>query len=142
MIYHDKKTFGFTMIEVLLAVVVVAIMAGLAIPGYRNTMEDTRANEARVNLQIMRTGQMVRAMNDPNRSFWDPPANPPTMAEANAALNVDMASQFYNMTSMTVNNGATPKTFTILLTRNGVQGGNGTRAYRIDQDGNIVQTSD
>ena len=130
-----KKKYGFTLIEVLAVVVIVGVLAGLAIPSYFNTVEEARANEARVNLQIIRAGQKVFALNDANKNYWNPGTNP-AVATINSTLNVDITTQFYDVTSITADNAATPKTFTATATRNATQGGNG-RTITINEDGDF-----
>ena len=128
-----KKKCGFTLIEVVAVIVIVGVLAGLAIPSYFSTVEQARANEARVNLQVIRAGQKVYALNDANKNYWNPGANP-AVAIINTTLNVDIATQFYDITSIAADNGVTPKTFTATATRNAVQGGDG-RTITINQNG-------
>lgn len=130
-----RKKTGFTLTEILIVIVIVGVMAGMAIPGYFNTIEETRANEATVNLQVIRAGQKVYALNNSNGFYWNPGTNPPVNGAVavgvngaggiNQTLNVDITTQFYNITSITANNGVTPRTFLAVATRNNVQGGGG-----------------
>ena len=147
----SNRTRGYTLVELLTVIIIIGVMAGLAIPNYSRTVEETRANEARVNLQVIRTGEKVYALNNANRDYW----NPGTTATVDGAvavgvngagginqtLNVDITTQFYDITSIIAGNGATPKTLEVLAKRNIAQGGNNTRTYQIDQNGVITQTA-
>lgn len=42
-----KKQFGFTLIEVMIVVVIVAILAAVAIPSYQNSVQKTRRADAK-----------------------------------------------------------------------------------------------
>lgn len=131
-----KNQKGYTLVEILVTVVIIGVMAGLALPGYFSTVEEARSNEAKINLQIIRTGQKVRALNDPKKDYWNPGANF-TLTTLNSTLNVDITTQYYGITDITANNSANPKTFTAQATRNSTKGGDTGRFYTIDQNGTI-----
>lgn len=130
-----KKEFGFTLAEILVVITILGIMAGLAMPTYFSTVEQARSNEARINLQIIRAGQKIYALNNINRDYWDPGVNPPVNGDLgvaiNPTLNVDITTQYYNITLIDAINETNPKTFTAVATRN-VTGG---ATISINQDG-------
>ena len=55
----DKK--GFTLIEMLVVVLIIGILAGIALPQYRKSVEKAKLSEALMNLNIM-VGAMQRYM--------------------------------------------------------------------------------
>ena len=87
----NKNKCGFTLLEILTAVVVIGGLAGLAIPHYLQTLEKSRAAEGIQILGILHQGQMLVKQqtgswaNDisefdftiPSSEYFDPPeANP------------------------------------------------------------------
>ncbi len=74
-----RKRFGFTLIEVMIAVAVVSVLTASAVPNYRRVQLRAKASEAKVNLGAIRTaqesyfvefGRFVSAGNHP--SAWVP----------------------------------------------------------------------
>lgn len=129
------KKDGFTLVEVLVMVVIIGVLAGLAVPSYFSTVEEARSNEAKTNLQIIRAGEKVFALNDANKNYWVTAASPVTVGAINTALSVDITTQFYNITSI-ANVGGNTKTFLATATRNDVQRGGATvRVFTINQNG-------
>lgn len=49
---------GFTLMELMLAVIVIAILVSIAIPSYINTVERARAREAQATLESMRAAEL------------------------------------------------------------------------------------
>lgn len=134
---NKKRCFkGFALLEVVIMIAVLGVLAGLAIPTYQGTMEQARRNEADVNLQIVRTGEKIYALNNAD-NYWDP-ADPPSIATVNSTLNIDISTQFYDLTHINANNSDNPKTLSIRFTRNTTNGGNGTSTRTIDQNGTIT----
>ena len=109
--------------------------AGLGVPSSFNMVEQARANEARVNLQIIRTGEKIYALNH-NGIFWSPGASP-AVSTINQTLNVDLTTNFYDIASIVANNKAVPKTFMATARRNAKNGGNTLKGFYINQDGVI-----
>lgn len=52
---HRVAHAGFTLLEALIVVTILAILAGLAIPAFQDTVEDARATATRQELQRIRT---------------------------------------------------------------------------------------
>lgn len=124
-----NKKAGFTLIEILITIVVLSVIAGLAVPNYFSTVEQARSNEARVNLQIIRMGQKVYALN--NGAYWNPGANP-TVNAVNAALNTDITGTPSTTSTIQYFNIISINTTQAQVRRNTVQGGNNTTTYTIN----------
>lgn len=123
---------GFTLTEVLVAIVVIAVLAGLAVPNFRNTIEQARSNEAIANLNVIRMGQRIYRLNQGR--FWpDPDGTNATIANINTALNVDLDTEFYTGLSVTSTGAGTA--FTATASRTAPS----NKTYTIDQDGNITE---
>ncbi len=134
-----KISRGFTLTELTIVLVILGVIAGLAVPTYNASVEENRRQEAIVNLNAIWMGERIRNMNNPGTGFWDPVeggANVP-VAAVNTNLGIDIAPQFYNITSINANNGANPRTMAVRMTRNGA-GGNSTNWVQIDQNGTIT----
>ena len=120
---RNKK--GFTLAEIMTVLVILSVVAGLAVPGYFRTVEQSRSNEARTNLNIILMGQKIYRIN--NATYWsggnlalDAQANLDTI---NNTLNIDLSSaRFYTALSFT---GVSAAGYTATLTRNNQNGGNG-----------------
>ena len=119
-----KRTHGFTLVEILTTVVILAVVAGLALPSYFSTIEQARTNEAKTNLNIIHMGEKLYFLAE--GGYWGPGAT--TIGVTNTALNVDMTATYYDTISVTASNGVCPPsctTYTAVLTRNLTQGGDG-----------------
>ena len=93
-----SKKRGFTLTEILIVAVVLAAVAALAIPGFQRTLEVTRANEAKVNLEIIDAAERVFYLHNGNR-FWPNPVGTATGAAAiNTGLNTDISDPNYAIT--------------------------------------------
>ena len=102
---------GFTLIEILIVIIILAVLAGLAIPMYRGTVEKARKAEALSVLSSMRQSEL--------RYF-----------AANNAYTATLASLDYNPTTADTSGqtvhftytlpAATATTFTATATRNAV----------------------
>jgi prepilin-type N-terminal cleavage/methylation domain-containing protein len=112
---------GFTLVEVMVVIVILGVMAALAVPSYRSTVEVARGNEAKTNLNIIHMGEKLYYLN--NGSYWGPGAT--TVAAVNSGLNVDMSAVYYTTVSVT---GAAGN-YTARFTRNNVAGGSGTKYF-------------
>jgi prepilin-type N-terminal cleavage/methylation domain-containing protein len=122
------KKNGFTLTEVMITLAIIAVLAGLAVPGYFRTVESSRANEALTNLNIIHMGQKIYRIN--NGTFWNGGANA-TPGAIYTALNVDIAPVYYTDIDFT---GVSAAGYTCTVTRNTVQGGAGTRWYQFVWD--------
>ena len=127
-----NKATGFTLVEILIAVVILAILAALAIPAYRNTMEQARGNEAITNLNVIHMAEKIKRL---NTSTYVAGAD---IATLNTNLDTDMAATFFTGVVVAGNTGTLTTSYRATMTRNGVSGGNGTDYYRYDYtNGNV-----
>ena len=64
----QKRTSGFTLVEVLVVVIIVAILAAISVPLYLKYVEDARAAEARAAISSIWTGCKVKHQ---RTGIWD-----------------------------------------------------------------------
>lgn len=125
-----RKHSAFTLTEVLTAIVIIAVLAGLAVPNFRSTIEQARSSEATTNLNVIRMGQRIFRLN--NGRFWPvPDGRSNDIAAINAALNIELDTEFYNDITVTSTGGGTGFIATAR------RGNPGDRRYTINQDGVI-----
>ena len=115
----NKK--AFTIMELMVTLIVVGLLAGLAIPAYFRTVEESRHNEAITNLNIIHMGEKIYFLNHNTFIAGN------SIAALNAALNTDMSATFYTAVSVTIG-GAT--SYTARFTRNNTAGGAGTKWFQ------------
>ena len=127
------RSQGFTLLEILITLMILGVLAGLAIPIYSRRVEESRANEATVNLNAIYMGQKIYALNN-SGDYWNGGVGP-AVADINTTLNIDINPQFYDIASISAANGANPKTFVAVATRNNTSGGDGVTSYRINDAG-------
>ena len=120
-----------TLTEIMIVLVVLVVIAGLAIPNYRRTMEQARASEAETNLRIILMGEKLYRLN--NGQFWGPSAAcAGTVCNAiNTALNVDITSSFYQLQVTT----ATAAALVAQAARI-----SGTKVYSINEGGTLTSS--
>ncbi len=116
------------MIAIMITMVIMAVLASLATPAYFNTVEQSRSNEAMVNLGIIHMGQKIYRINSGTGRFWNGGNSLPT-ATINSALGVDISAVYYTAINVTASTSGAV-TYTARLTRNNVSGGNGVRWYQ------------
>ena len=120
------------MSELMIVLVILSVIAGLAVPNYRQTIERTRANEAIANLEIIHNGQKIFKLD--NGAFWPTSgttncAAPATCGAINAGLNTDIETDFYTLTVGPSSSSA----YTARADRAG-----GSKWYQITQTGAIT----
>ncbi len=81
-----SKKDAFTMTEILVAIVILGVMAGLAVPSYRTTIRQSEANEARANLNVIFMAQRIFFLN--NNRCWPVGGATTAMASATDATNL------------------------------------------------------
>ena len=114
-----------TLMELMITVIAIGVIAALAIPSYRRTVERARSNEAVTNLNIISMGEKIYKID--NSTYWADGVTCSGVACAtiNSKLNVDVTSQFY---SLQVTGGGVA--YTARADRIG-----GTKWYTVDQTG-------
>ena len=103
--------------EVMIALVIIAVISGLAVPAYVKTVEQTRGNEALTNLNIIHMGEKIYRLN--HGTFWGTGAT--DIATINTNLSTDMSAVYYTTVSVT---GAA-NNYTAIFTRAG-----GTKTFQ------------
>ena len=118
-----KKNHGFTLTEVMITLAILSVMAGLAMPSYARTIEQSRINEAITTINIIHMGQKIYKIN--NGTFWSGGTNA-TVANIDNNLSVDISPTYYDDIDFS---GVSATGYTVRLTRNASNGGN-TAWYR------------
>lgn len=136
-----RQTEGFTLIELMITVAIVAILAAIAYPSYRDQVNSSRRSDAQGALSSFALA-MERYYTRSNTYLGAAgtqlaPANSgaPWVFPTEAPL--DGATKYYNLT---IKAGATQSTYTLVATPKGAQAGDGvmeldsTGAKRWDRD--------
>lgn len=120
------KSRGFTLIELMIVVAVIAILAAIAIPSYQNQVQKTRRADAQTGL--LQVAQQLERCFTRTNTYVDcfDGNNPP-----------DSPDGFY---SITFEQGPTATTFLLLATRQGAQANDPCGNFRLDQRGNRTVT--
>ncbi len=128
----SRRKSGFTLTEVMITLTILAVLAGLSVPGYFRTVESSRANEAITTLNIIHMGQKIYRLN--NGTFWNGGANAcganplaPDCSVMRNTLNIDISPAFYTDIDFS---GVSANGYECTATRNNVQGGAGSRWYK------------
>ena len=103
---------AFTLMELMIALVILAILATLAVPGYQTMMAQNQAQEAKTNLSIIHMAEKLYYLSHGN-TYWGPGTT--TIGDANTALGIDMTCDVYPIISITEDVG----TYTAALTMSG-----------------------
>ena len=116
---------GFTLMEVLLVVVVLGVLAGLAIPNYRKTVEKAKSSEAVSNLKTLHLGEKIYFVD--NSAYYGPNSD---LAQINQNLNIDISEEHYDVAIT----AASASAYTATASRIG-----GTKVFTITQTGQITE---
>ncbi len=118
----DPKASGFTLIELMIAITIVAILASVAIPAYNSYTQRTKLAEGMTTLSNLRL-QMEQYYQD-NRSYA-------TAGTKKCAIPAPTGNDFsFSCTA------PTPTTYVWTATSKGSSLGAGRFVYDIDQNGN------
>jgi type IV pilus assembly protein PilE len=116
----DMQSFrqrGFTLIELMITVVIVAILASVALPAYQEQVR--RGHRAAAQTEMMDIANREQQFLLANRAYADKAA----LEGSGYALPSELASKYGY--AIAVNNAATPPTFTITFTPSGSQTSDG-----------------
>ncbi len=128
-----KNKKGFTLLEILIVLVIVAVLAGLAIPSYQGAVEKSRSQEALASLGAVRAS-MTRYF-ALNNTYVGATFTCATPLDFNP--NIAAGGQTLNFTYALSNLGAA--TFTVTATRVGGGAAAGSTVV-VDQAGTVTRT--
>ena len=116
-----KKDRGFTLIELMVVVIVIAILAAIAIPSYLNQTRKARRNNAEDALQQIALREERYRAECP--TFCDTSTTPSGCSTCNwAALGGDPSGTYYTYTvTLAPATSSTPPTYSILATGKSTQ---------------------
>lgn len=122
---------GFTLIEILIVVIIIAVLAGLAVPMFQGMVERSRRAEALQYLASTRAA-LTRYFAE-NNTYVDATLD-------NIGFNPNQPGGGQTNHFDYVISNVTVDTFTITATRNAAAKGDGTSTVKIDQAGKITGT--
>jgi len=141
-----KRRRGFTLIEMMIVVAIIALLATIAIPNYINFQYRAKTSEAKSNLGAIRTCQEAyRAEHDVYYNCTKNPTATPTSAKAAwestvagwTDIGFEPKGRIYYQYKVVVDGGTS-----FNATATGDLDGDGTdfSVYTLNQDGNLTST--
>ncbi|GAB3381802.1 hypothetical protein GCM10027567_28750 [Spongiibacter taiwanensis] len=106
-----RSSTGFTLIEVMITVAIIAILIAVAMPAYRDHV--VRSNRSAAAAYVME----VAALQE--RNFLDERAYATSMSDLGASVPPEVSAHYTITTS--ANNGATPPSYTVSAAPSGSQ---------------------
>jgi len=127
-----------TLTEITIVSVILVMMAGLAIPSYFKTVEESRSSEAKANLSTLHFAQKIFRESNSAKKFYPVGGGTKTttsdLTEITTQLNVDISPNFYNIEIETAGGGST-SAYTATATRSN----DSTRRYRVNESGVVIK---
>jgi type IV pilus assembly protein PilE len=111
---------GFTLIELMITVAIIAILASIALPSYQEYVR--RGHRAAAQTEIMDIANRQQQFLFANRGY----ADKALLESSGYALPTEIAAKYGY--AIAVNNASTPPTFTITFTPTGTQASDGALA--------------
>ncbi|MFZ6758384.1 type IV pilin protein [Undibacterium sp. Ji50W] len=135
-----KRNAGFTLVEVMIAVVVIAIITGVAVTNYRSSMQNSRRSTAQADL--MSLAQFMERTHTEAMSYM--PGATPAAPTLPFTVSPQSGTTYYTITLQAI----TSKSYTLRATPTGTQASNGilevdsTGAKRWDKNNDGSFTAD
>ncbi len=126
-----RRKIAFTIIELLIAVIIVGILAALALPQFTKSIESTKGKEAIAALHQIRTAE--RTYRIAENTYWNTKAIVADNSAINAQLNLFLDTRANRNWDYIISAGA--DTFTARARR--ISGRNTNETITINQDGTI-----
>jgi type IV pilus assembly protein PilE len=126
-----RRAAGFTLIELMITVAIIAILVAVAMPSYEGYLRKSRRADAQSFAQEVVARQQHFMLD--RRAFADSITNAPAAGGLGMTVPANV-SEFYAVT-MVVDNAAAPPTLTITATPSGKQAYDPCGALSIDQRG-------
>ena len=124
-----KKFKGFTLIELMVVIIIIAILAGMAVPTFTKSMENAREKEARTTLELIYNAQRMYKI-DKKLYATGPGTNGEAFTYMSSYIeNPNLKSDYYNF-SVT----GTTVSFSATATRKG----DALKVFTIDNNGKIT----
>ncbi len=89
--FSTKQLFGFTILELIAVVIIIAIIAGFAIPSYQKTLEKTYRKQATADLIAVHAAQQIKYSED--TQYYPNSATTVTVASINSNLRLNLIEQ-------------------------------------------------
>ncbi|MFT5206650.1 MAG: type IV pilus assembly protein PilE [Candidatus Omnitrophota bacterium] len=87
---NQNNIQGFTIMELLIAIVIMGVLAGIAVPGYQKSVEKSRSTEATVGLKVIHTAEKIYRLD--TGAYAGAAA---TTALTNAQLGIELEQENY-----------------------------------------------
>ncbi|MFZ6721362.1 type IV pilin protein [Undibacterium sp. Ji49W] len=135
-----KRNAGFTLVEVMIAVVIIGIITGVAVTNYKSSMQNSRRSTAQADLMTL--AQFMERTHTEALTYM--PGATPAVPTLPFTVSPQTGTTYYNITLV----GTTSKFYTLRATPTGTQTGNGilemdsTGARRWDKNNDGSFTAD